>query len=197
MLDLISGRGLKGEEAARFQRQMLQAYPIDPALGCPFDGADTNYGVGAQYKRMAAIATDGTYAEAWTEFLETFSSETKTWGLLWEQPIHGVPPEYGITHGSDLSYYFPSLLGREMDPHALGNEDLTSATQRALINFINDGDPNSCMPASEEDANYRWPLYSEGREVTVMNASKVTEARPPPRRGGFSVIHQFLRPGSA
>ena len=199
-VDLISGRGLKGKKAQRFLSQMLEAYPNDPVLGCPFDGSDTEYGDGSQYKRMAAIATDGIYTEAWTEYLETLSLKTKTWGLYWEQPIHGAPPELGIVHGSDMSYYFPGLLGEKMDPRAFGNGngDLMASVQKALINFINDGDPNGCnLEDGKDDQDHRPPfaLYSESGMVTYMNASRVAVALPPPKRRGFDVIHKYLRSG--
>lgn len=84
--------------------QMLEAYPNIPALGCPFDGYNTTYKQPSQFKRMAAIFTDGTYAEPWVEFLETFSSKTKTWGILFEQPIKDTPPAFGVQHGSDVIY---------------------------------------------------------------------------------------------
>lgn len=174
---------------------MLQAYPVDPALGCPFNGGDTNYGDGSQYKRMAAIATDGTYTEAWTEYLETFSSKTNTWGILWEEPIHGAPAAYGVTHGSDLPYYFPTLLGPHKNSRDTNDRDLMRAVQEALVNFVHDGDPNGCTLESGKATSYHWPLYSESHEITVLNASKVAESLPPPHRSGFGVIHKFLRPG--
>ena len=190
----IAGRGLTGERAAQFQHQMLEAYPNDPTLGCPFDGRDTNYGQGSQYKRMSAIATDVTYTEAWVEYLETFSEEANVWGLVWEQPIRGAPPEYGATHAADMSYYFPSLLGPDLDPRAYGNGELMSALQEALINFVNDGDPNGCGTGVWHSSSYDWPSYAESRKVTALSAGKVAEAVSPPKRSGFDVIHEFLRP---
>lgn len=190
--ELINARGLKGAKAANFLREMLKAYPDDPVLGCPYNGGDTNYGDGKQYKRMAAIATDGTYTEAWTEYLETFSHKTKTWGLLWEEPIPGVPAAYGVTHGSDLVYYFPTLLGSQKDPRNLGQQHLVTTLHDAIVNFVNDGDPNGCAFSTQA---YHWPLYSESGMVTVLNASQVATALPPPHRPGFDVLHRYLRPG--
>jgi carboxylesterase type B len=172
---------------------MLEAYPNDPALGCPFNGADTNYGEGSQYKRMAAIATDGTYTEGWAELLATLSLKTKTWGIYWEQPIPGAPAALGVVHGSDLIYYFPGLLGAKTSPSSL-DKDLMNAVQDALINFVHFGDPNGCLSESG-NGRYHWPSYGESQKVTVMNASLVAEAQPPPHRPGFDVIHKFLRPG--
>ena len=173
---------------------MLEAYPNDPALGCPFNGADTNYGEGSQYKRMAAIATDGTYTEGWSEIVKTLSMKTKTWGLYWEQPIPGAPAALGVTHGSDLAYYFPDLLGTESNPSSLGHKDLMNAVQDALINFVYFGDPNGC-PSESGSGGYYWPSYGESQKITVMNASLIAEAQSPPYRPGFEIIHKFLRPG--
>lgn len=173
---------------------MLEAYPNDPVLGCPFDGEDTNYGEGSQFKRMAAIATDGTYTEGWSEIIQTLSLKTRTWGMYWEQAIEGAPPALGVTHGSDLTYYFPTLLGHDLSPSSLGNKDLMHAVQDALINFVYFGDPNGC--GSDAEANsYHWPSYGETQDITVMNANIIAKAQPLPYRPGFDVLHKNLRPG--
>lgn len=196
MIELSSGRGLEGKQAADFLRQMLAAYPNDPALGCPFDGLNTTYNQPSQFKRMAAISTDGTYAEGWSEFLDTFSSETNAWGIVFEQPIKGTPPAYGVQHGSDVVYYFPTLAGPKADPRGYGQRALVDAIHDALINFVYDGDPNGSPSLSAQNSSeYVWPLYSETGMVTALNATEVTTAIPPPHRPGFDVIHRFLRPG--
>lgn len=191
-VDLISGRGLHGKKASQFLNDMLEAYPNDPALGSPFNGQDTNYGEGLQYKRMAAIFTDGVYTEGWSEIIRTLSLKTKTWGLYWEQPIHGGPPALGATHGSDLTYYFPNLLGADASPTSLGNEDLMHAVQDALINFVHHGDPNG---REHECASYYWPSYGENQQITVMSEKVIAEAKALPHRPGFDVLHRYLRPG--
>lgn len=171
---------------------MLEAYPNDPKLGCPFDGSDTNYGLGSQFKRMAAIVTDGTYTEGWSEIVKTLSLETKAWGLYWEQAIPGAPAALGVVHGSDLTYYFPNLLGKDLSPGSLGNKDLMNAVQDALINFVHFGDPNGCFSKSD---SYRWPSFGESQQITIMNAKVIAEAQKPPHRPGFDVLHKYLRPG--
>ena len=172
---------------------MLEAYPNDAALGCPFNGEDSEYGEGSQYKRMAAMATDGTYAEGWSELLATLSLKTKTWGLYWEQPIPGAPAALGVTHGSDLIYYFPGLLDNRSTLVSL-DQGLMDTVQDAFINFVNFGDPNGC-PSEPGSGGYYWPSYGESQKITVMYASVVAEAQSPPHRPGFDVIHKFLRPG--
>lgn len=173
---------------------MLAAYPVDPALGCPFDGRNTTYNQPSQFKRMAAVVTDGTYAEGWAEFLATFSSKTNTWGIVFEQPVQGTPPAYGVQHGSDVLYYFPTLAGAKNDPRSYGQGDLVNAIHDSVINFVNDGDPNGSILSSHKSSKYRWPLYCETGMVTALNATQVTKAISPPHRPGFDVIHRFLRP---
>ena len=174
---------------------MLEAYPVDPAVGCPFDGRNTTYNEGTQYKRMAAIATDGTYAEPWSEFLDTFSALTDTWGIVFEQPIKGIPAAYGVQHGSDLLYYFPTLAGPAADPRSYGQGDLVHAIHDAVTNFVVDGDPNGSFELKQRPSNYQWPLYSETGNVTALNATQIAKAVSPPHRPGFEILHHFLRPG--
>ena len=153
----LSGN-LNEQEAARFQQDMLEAYPNDPSLGCPFDGRNTTYGQPSQYKRMAAIFTDGTYTEAWTEYLRSFSTRTKTWGLLFEAriPGPGIDAAFGYGHASDLPYYFPTLLGAANDPRNNGRSRLVEIMQSALVNFVADLDPDG----GDGMGGGRWPLFA-------------------------------------
>ena len=188
--DAISGAGLKGQKASAFLKDMLEAYPSDPAIGAPFDGRNTTYGVSSQFKRQAAIETDLTFAEGYVEFLETFSARTKTWGMIFEQPVVGIPA-YGVAHGSDLVFYFPELVGPKGDPRNRGWSEMMYAVHDAVINFVNFGDPNGC----DDSAGYRWPDFSESGLVTALNGTRIATAVPPPHRPGFDVIHKYLRPG--
>ena len=150
-------RNLNQEEAATFQREMLEAYPNNPALGCPYDGQNTTYGQPSQFKRMAAVLTDGTYTEAWTEYLQLFSTTTNTWGILFEEPLsgQGIGPAFGVQHGSDIPYYFPKLLGPATDPLNNDRSHLVKVLQRALINFVTDLDPNG----KHRRSRYHWPQF--------------------------------------
>ena len=151
-------------------------------------------GIGSQYKRVAAIGTDGTFAEAWSEYLESFSGFTKTWGLLWEQPLPGIPEAFGVIHGSDLIYYFPTLYGEAGDPRQMGQPSLVRAVFTALVNFVSHGDPNGVAQSQDVDG-YRFPEFASTRAITVMDASIIAETQTPPHRPGFDVLHRFLRPG--
>ena len=174
---------------------MLEAYPIDPALGCPYDGRNTTYNQPSQFKRMAAIATDSQYVEPWTEYLDTFSEKTNVWGILFEQPIPGVGPAYGAVHGSDIPYYFPLIGGPGNDPRNDGLADLVDTILTAVVNFVNEGDPNGCKAVSRHSGRNQWPVYSETRKATALNATQGAVAVLPPHRPGFDIVHKFLRPG--
>jgi acetylcholinesterase len=163
---------------------MFQAYPDDPSQGCPYDGRNTTYGQPSQFKRMAAIMTDSTYTEAWTEYLKVFGA-TKTWGILFDEPIPGSKPAYGVQHGSDLVFYFPTLLGPVADPRNNGLGALVDTLQSALVHFVNDLDPNG--------GDYTWPMYADAQQVTSLSA-RGPAAVDVPHRPGFDVLRQFLRP---
>ena len=94
----------------------------------------------------------------------------------------------------NLPYYFPSIVGPNGDPRALGNGDLMAAVQEALINFVSCRVSSACRLRSGPSSDFHWPTYSEKQEVTILNASKVATASPVARRAGFEVIRSFLRP---
>jgi acetylcholinesterase len=159
-----------GIHDTNFQPAMLQAYPNDPAVGCPYDGRNTTYGQPSQFKRMSAIFTDGTYAEPWTEYLQLFP---RAWGVLFEQPLTNNPA-YGVQHGSDVPYYFPSISNHTFSPQ------LTTTMQSALIRFVTDLKPG-------------WPPYAATQRVVSIKEGETQEIKPPDRPG-FAVIKRYLRP---
>lgn len=185
-------RHLIPEKAAIFQQEMLEAYPNNPALGCPFDGQNTTYGRPSQYKRMAAIFTDSIYTEAWTEYLKYFSSDTKTWGMLFEEriPGPGFDPAFGFGHASDLPYFFPTLHGPANDPRANNQSHLLEVMQTALINFVTELDPNG----RDGTSRGHWPLFAEQQEVTSLSGARGAVSVPLPYRPGFDVLRRTLRP---
>ncbi|KAF2720384.1 alpha/beta-hydrolase [Polychaeton citri CBS 116435] len=177
-------------------QEFLQAYPNDPFVGCPFDGTNTTYSQSSQFKRMAAIFTDTTFTEAWTEYLQTFSKHTSVWGFLWNQAIPGpgVPPELGIQHGSDLPFYFPSLLGPGNDPRSKGLGDLVRTLHRALVNFVVDLDPNGGQSGWCDEPAEPWPKFAEEGKIIRFDARAEFLVSNLPYRPGFEVLRRWLRP---
>lgn len=195
-VDLISSADrFTKKQAAAVRANILAAYPNVPALGCPFDGLNTTYDQPSQYKRMAAIFTDTTYTEAWEEYLTWFSKTQPTWGLQWETPIPGpgIDFAYGVTHASDLAYYFPDLLEEANDPRRSGQAHLVDQLQCALVNFVTDLDPNGDRTSSETDT-YHWPSFGEGGKVTSFTVELGAHEVLPPNRRGLEVIRKWFRP---
>lgn len=190
LLALVNGRSFSENETLQILSEFLEAYPRLAALGAPFDGENTTYGQSSQYKRMAAITTDVQFVEAWTEYLDVFSKRVPTWGVLYEtdMPIPENRSAYGATHGSDLLYYFPSLL-TGLDPREFGRGKLVQRIQDAIINFATDLDPNG------SDAGTQWPLFAEDRKVAAIDADaqdgKIVNL---PYRSGFDVVRRWFRP---
>jgi carboxylesterase type B len=179
-----SGRRLNQTQAAEFQDKMFKAYPNDPAVGCPYDGKNTTYGQTSQYKRMASIMTDSMYTEAWTEYLDIFSP-SKVWGIMFDEPIPGTDPAFGVQHGSDLIFYFPTLFGSDGDPRTMGMGKLVDTIHESITHFVNDLAPTS--------SGYDWPMYADTKKVTQLSAQGPA-AIDPPYRPGFPVLREYLRP---
>lgn len=174
---------------------MLSAYPNDPARGAPFDGRNTTYGEPSQYKRLSAIDTDSTYTTAWLDYLSAFSSHSsrsKVWGLLFQEPIPGTSEAMGVQHGSDLAFYFPTLLP-DNDPRKFGKTSVVDALHTSLIHFVHCG-----YPAAQEDGD-KWSLYNEAQGSTQVTSiggrgNESIRTIAPPYRSGFDVIRLYFRP---
>ena len=194
--DLAQGASLPPSDVQNFVADMLTEYPNDPSQGCPFDGKNTTYDQPSQYKRMAAILTDGTYTEAWTEYLQSFSSKTNTWGMLFETPIPGSQEALGVQHASDLVYHFPELLGADRDPRAqVKTRKVVDLLHSMLVNFVSNQDPNGLHgDEAKEEYCFRWPLFEEQKQVMSLSAEKGAVAVDLPQKDGFGVLKTALRP---
>lgn len=190
--DYIKGRDLSASDGSAFIEKMLEAYPIEPALGAPFDGRNTTYGQPPQYKRLAAIAGDTSYTAPWRWYLDAFSKTSSVWGIQFEEPFPGAPVALGVHHGSDLAYYFPEMLGGRYDASRNKYGGLINTIHDALINFVTYGNPNGQAIGCGEGGGYCLPEFGESGLVTALNASHLAAAIEPPYRPGFEVIEQYL-----
>ena len=143
---------------------------------------------------MAAILTDGTYTEAWSEYLKSFS-ETNTWGMIFETRIPGSEEALGVQHASDLVYYFPEFLGAARDPRSqVDTSKVVDVLHNMLVNFVSDQNLNGQRVSGTEEDCFRWPLFKEQRQVMSLSAGKGAIAMDLPRRDGFDVLRAALRP---
>ena len=188
---LVNSARMDPERGVVFVDDLMAAYPNDPTVGCPYDGQNTTYGQPSQFKRMSAIMTDSTYTQPFVEYLDTFSKVQSVWGIEWAQRISGtgVDPAYGVTHGSDLFFYFPRLGGDKRDPRLHGQAALVHQIQDGLANFVTDLTPQS------RSERYKWPMFAQERKVTRFDSNGAQTVNAP-HRPGFDVIREGLRPAN-
>ncbi|KAK7040304.1 hypothetical protein VNI00_009772 [Paramarasmius palmivorus] len=86
---------------------ILKLYPDIPALGSPYNTGNETFGLGTQYKRLAAIYNDLLFQFTRRTWARAFAQAgVKTYGYEFAYPELNPAPEYGVAHGSDKSYVF-------------------------------------------------------------------------------------------
>jgi carboxylesterase type B len=102
-------------------KEVLAAYPEDPALGAPFDTGNETFGLPPQYKQVAAIITDAQWTSRSRAML---APNRKAWGYVFAagprpSPVH--PAYLGFTHADDVAYL---MGGVNTTTHGPGDLDL-------------------------------------------------------------------------
>ncbi|KAF5315372.1 hypothetical protein D9619_007119 [Psilocybe cf. subviscida] len=110
-----------------------QAYPEDVTQGSPFDTGTAN-AITPEFKRMSALLGDLFFQAPRRFFLPAMSKTQKTFAFLFKRGK--ATPIFGALHGSDI----PEFYGTGDSPDFIGTD--------ALVNFVNNGDPNTKNPAS-------------------------------------------------
>ena len=77
-------------------QRLLQLYPDNPALGCPFGTGNETFGLSSQYKRAAAIIGDASIhatRRAWIQ--AATAAGVRTYGYLFADQNAVVDPKEG------------------------------------------------------------------------------------------------------
>uniref|UniRef100_A0A060T877 Carboxylic ester hydrolase n=1 Tax=Blastobotrys adeninivorans TaxID=409370 RepID=A0A060T877_BLAAD len=150
---------------------LLQLYPDDPALGCPFNTGDlySKETYGLQYKRGNAIAGDLHMVGPRRRSSRVYSKYSDVYAYNFNVSDYGTDPSAGASHFQEVVYVFDNptnLTGTKtapMGPDPDGSKKkLGDLMSRFFMSFIATGDPNN--------ANYYqdykpWPVYANNEEV--------------------------------
>ncbi|KAJ7766334.1 Alpha/Beta hydrolase protein [Mycena maculata] len=86
---------------------LLELYPDIPALGSPFGTGNDTFGLSPQYKRAAAIDTYLNFLSQRRLWIETAANAgVPTFGYLFTQPQTDMAPEFGVSHGSEITFVY-------------------------------------------------------------------------------------------
>ncbi|KAH8805237.1 Alpha/Beta hydrolase protein [Xylogone sp. PMI_703] len=161
--------------------KVLDLYPDDPALGCPFQtGGETFADQGAQYKRGAAITGDWAiqagrrYIAKWKVNnsalpIYTYRFDQPPWNGQ-EVDVTVVPPVY-VTHYTEICFVFdnPDKNVNWIGPFP-SYANLAKKMSRMWAAFVHDLNPNH----HGIEGVPRWPQYSERAQNIVFRADQVT-----------------------
>ncbi|ELU40643.1 lipase I [Rhizoctonia solani AG-1 IA] len=130
---------------------MCALYPNVPAAGSPYNTGSETFGRSYNYKWAAAPRR---------QFIRAATSRgQKVWSYMFSQPTAGSPPEYGISHASEISYIFGGL-----PPNA--TQESKDVSDKMMINFATALSPQpdgSNLPA--------WPTYGNLKNMLQLKAN--------------------------
>ncbi|KAH8155183.1 uncharacterized protein LAJ45_00192 [Morchella importuna] len=159
--------------------KLLELYPDDPALGCPFNtGSERFADQGYQYKRAAAIVGDYAMDAGRRQTSEAFANRgNKVFSYRFDQsPWNGklkditeVAPVYS-THYAEIGFVFnnPSTtISTYVGPDPAVNA-LSRLISRSWISFAHDLDPNN----HGIQGAAKWPEYKYSASNIVFNSNR-------------------------
>ncbi|OSD07125.1 esterase 1 [Trametes coccinea BRFM310] len=141
--------------------EVLQLYPNDPTVGCPFGTGNETFGLSSEYKRLAAIAGDSSFHAPRRAWVRTASGAgVPVYAFLFADEQAVETPRLGVTHGTDVPYFYgtPFLEG----PEPAGT--LSEAMMDYVIAFVNSLNPNDGKGCERPF----WPQFTADGEVLMQ-----------------------------
>ncbi|PFH51193.1 hypothetical protein AMATHDRAFT_59728 [Amanita thiersii Skay4041] len=146
---------------------LVELYPNIPALGSPFNTGNETFGLSPVYKQAAAIDGDLTFQSQrrfWSRAVS--SAGVKTWGYLFTQPQPSLPPENGVSHGSEVTFVY----GAPPDQTASATR-LSAFMIDYWVSFATSLDPNDGRGIPRPN----WPAYTPQNQVLMqLNGDNLT-----------------------
>ncbi|OBZ70961.1 hypothetical protein A0H81_09027 [Grifola frondosa] len=147
---------------------LLELYPDDPALGCPFGTGNDTFGLSSEYKQVAAIAGDVIFhalRRQWTQTMSKFG--VKVFSYLFTDPQAVTDPSLGVTHAVEIPYVYGSPFINGPMPAS----NLSLAMMDYWISFAVSLDPNDGRGSSR----LHWLQYKPDRQVLLqLNGQNTT-----------------------
>jgi carboxylesterase type B len=153
--------GFTGEAAA----VVSAVYPDIPAIGIPELFTDLpGPTVGAQFKRVAALAGDQVFISGRRMTNQQFTRYNVTnYAYRFDTLPSGIPDLYGVAHFQEVAFVFDNTLGLGYEVNPFQGKPQSYYTLSKImscmwVSFIHDLDPNN---HGQKDVP-RWPVYVNG-----------------------------------
>ncbi|KAI0754455.1 extracellular triacylglycerol lipase precursor [Daedaleopsis nitida] len=165
---------------------LLELYPDNPALGCPFGTGNETFGFSSQYKRSAAIIGDAAIHSTRRAWIQAASAAgVKTFGYIFTDQNAVTEPSEGVTHSKDVPYMYGTMA--ETSDNA-GVRLLSEAMVDYWISFATSLTPNDGKGLQKET----WPQYKPDNQVLIqLDTTKFASASP--SVANFTVINDDYR----
>ncbi|KAH6896303.1 triacylglycerol lipase 3 [Coprinopsis sp. MPI-PUGE-AT-0042] len=140
---------------------ILELYPDNPDIGCPYRTGKELFGFNSIYKRACSIRTDMSFVAWWRYWMQTAVNHgIKSFGYVFTQPQGFISePALGVSHAAELPY----LFGSTTDPSPDG-QHLSKLMMEYWISFAVNLDPNDDKGVQRP----KWPQYTKRSRVILQ-----------------------------
>ncbi|EIN05226.1 alpha/beta-hydrolase [Punctularia strigosozonata HHB-11173 SS5] len=162
---------------------ILQLYPDDPSIGCPYNTSDGILSTGRQDKRSFSIFGDTTMHAGRRLLAQSIATAHDVFTYHFAQPPDNATIEDGVSHFQEVAYVFSNPLPTQNPlSKRAGDAQLANLMTSFWVSFIHNLDPNySDVPGAP-----RWPSYREHAQNIVFK-----------RQGSFAQNDDYRAEGIA
>ncbi|GAA6009730.1 hypothetical protein JCM10207_004171 [Rhodosporidiobolus poonsookiae] len=168
--------------------KLLELYPNDPLIGCPYNTGDLVPSTGVQDKRSNAIFGDLMFQAGRRELAFKAAQYSPVFSFRFNQPRENATLEEGVTHFVEVAYVFgyPYPTANTLGTRP-GDAELSKLVMSQWIAFISDADPNghgiSDIPT--------WPSYQSNATNFVHSRHGQTLEADDFRKDGFDFVNSL------
>lgn len=181
---------------------VLQSYPNDPSLGCPYGSGNQTFGLDPGWKQVTSVITDAAFISRRRWFMRHANhfGQRKTWAYEWNAAAPGDPAYLGASHGRDVLYTFGAVsIGQN---YTAGEVALSTAMGNYWLNFGYYRDPNGknikkgkgkgvgAAVASLNSTYWAPHTYPSNRNSLYMSPTNVSMIQDSFREVQMSVFYQ-------
>ncbi|BGP19509.1 hypothetical protein JCM10213_006329 [Rhodosporidiobolus nylandii] len=168
--------------------QLLDLYPNDPLVGCPFNTGDLILPSGLQDKRSNAIFGDLRFQAGRRELAEKTAKSAPVYSYRFDQPSENSTVSTGVTHFVEVAYVFryPYKTANTLGTRP-GDAELALLVQSQWISFIHDANPNGHGIEGVPE----WPNYQDSASNFVHRRHGSVTEDDNYRAEGFKLINSL------